>query len=98
MKLLVLKIQFKKYMKSTLDNGQLKYNITELPKISLSFLLDASGIVDMISATAIYTETITDNTVINDKSDSEKKENNENVIQLQQKMKKKKKIFKQNIK
>jgi len=73
-----IKDSIQKYMKSTLDNGQLKYNITELPKISLSFLLDASGIVDMISATAIYTETITDNTVINDKSDSEKKENNEN--------------------
>merc|ERR1719229_581167 len=43
-----------KYMKNE------KYNVTELPKISLSFLLDANGIMDLVKATAEFTEWVTE--------------------------------------
>merc|ERR1712176_171355 len=48
-----------KYMEA--EEG--KYNITELPKVSLSFLLDASGQVDLVSATATFTEWVTEEKV-----------------------------------
>eukprot|EP01084_Bolivina_argentea_P011787 22055_1 len=48
-----------------------KYNITELPKISLSFLLDANGIVDLVSASASFTEWITEENVIEKEEEEE---------------------------
>merc|ERR1712121_530902 len=35
----------KKYMEGETSEGEKKYNISELPKVSLSFLLDANGVV-----------------------------------------------------
>lgn len=75
----------KKYMNPE-DPG--KYNITELPKVSLSFLLDANGMVDLVSATASFTEWITEEKVVSgskkkskdeDDTDSEDKEDGDST-------------------
>ena len=50
-----------------------KYNITELPKISLSFLLDANGIVDLVKATAEFTEWVTEEKVVKPKKSKKSK-------------------------
>eukprot|EP01084_Bolivina_argentea_P026884 49987_1 len=52
-----------------------RYNVTELPKVSLSFLLDANGVVDLVAATASFTEWVTEEKVIKKK----KKESDEEV-------------------
>merc|ERR1712187_1083785 len=49
-----------------------KYNVTELPKVSLSFLLDANGVVDLVAATATFTEWVTEEKEV--KSAKSKKE------------------------
>merc|ERR1712154_563993 len=49
-----------------------KYNVTELPKVSLSFLLDANGVVDLVAATATFTEWVTEEKEV--KSTKSKKE------------------------
>ena len=49
-----------------------KYNVTELPKISISFLMDANGAVDLVQATASFTEWVTEEKNV-DKSESKKK-------------------------
>merc|ERR1712154_95221 len=61
-----------KYMNSD------KYNITELPKISLSFLLDSNGIVDLVQATATFTEWITEEKTVKKPKKSEDENENEN--------------------
>merc|ERR1712157_357070 len=51
-----------------------KYNVTELPKVSLSFLLDASGQVDLVAATATFTEWVTEEKKKKEKKKKKKKE------------------------
>merc|ERR1712154_502476 len=54
-------------------NNEEKYNVTELPKVSLSFLLDANGQVDLVAATATFTEWVTEEKVKStDKSKKDK--------------------------
>eukprot|EP00484_Ammonia_sp_Unknown_P025922 CAMPEP_0197040824 /NCGR_PEP_ID=MMETSP1384-20130603/17465_1 /TAXON_ID=29189 /ORGANISM="Ammonia sp." /LENGTH=944 /DNA_ID=CAMNT_0042471649 /DNA_START=73 /DNA_END=2903 /DNA_ORIENTATION=+ len=50
-----------------------KYNITELPKVTLSFLLDANGVVDLVSATASFTEWVTEEKEVKSSKTSKKK-------------------------
>merc|ERR1712013_537084 len=63
----------KKYMEGETAEGEKKYNISELPKVSLSFLLDANGVVDLVAATASFTEWVTEEKVIKKDSKKEKK-------------------------
>ena len=60
----------KKYI-TDVDN---KYNITDLPKVSISFLLNADSMVQLVTASATYTEYITETVP---KKKSKKKDSNE---------------------
>merc|ERR1712173_8038 len=55
-------------------NNEEKYNITELPKVSLSFLLDANGQVDLVAATATFTEWVTEEKEVKKSTDKSKKD------------------------
>lgn len=63
--------QIEKYMNND------KYNITELPKISLSFLLDANGAVDLVQATATFTEWVTEEKVVSGSDKKKSKDKDE---------------------